>query len=495
MFKKSVLFLVLLVLPFAMVSAQDPASTPDPMAMDDSSMMMDGVPSVTVSDQISLDGTVLIDSAYSASAGFVVIHIDNGGAPGPVIGQRSINAGWNFNIAIDIAASQATPMMFAMLHLDDCAAGVYEFGTVAGCDSPVAVDGAVVTPAFNVAIINVFDQPYSDAGIGFTSATIPVDGWMVIHSEANGGPGPVLGQSQISAGTSSVTVIVAAEGRTDNVWPMLHIDDCAIGTYEFGTVEGCDAPVIVDGAVATTQMTTVSSARVADQVVIHGDNAPEGAMMMMMDAPAVMAKSVVSVGPGFLVIHTEADGAPGPVAGVAAVSEGLNVNVNIVLDMNAPTPNLWPMLHVDDCAVGTYEFGTVAGCDAPVRVNDAVVTFPISAAPSMTFSDQALEMHDDGEMNLHIDSALIDAHGWLVIHSSADGAPGPVLNQYPLLSGNNTGIEIAVDPAAAGAQVFPMMHYDTCAMGVYEFGIVEGCDSPVFVAEAVVVAPLAILSE
>jgi hypothetical protein len=462
------------------------------MTATEEAMMMDGVPSVTVADQVSLDGSVTVESSYSAGPGFIVIHIDNNGAPGPIAGVRAVNPGWNYNVVIDVDTTMVTPTLFAMLHLDDCAVGTYEFGTVQGCDAPVAVDGNVVTPAFSVAVINAYDQPYSEAGIGITSATIDTLGWMVIHSEADGAPGPVLGQAQLQPGTQSVIVAVAAEGRTDNLWPMLHVDTCAEGTYEFGTVEGCDGPVVVEGAVATVQMTTVPSARVADQIVIYGDNTP-----MMMDgmmAAMVTAKSVVSAGPGFLVIHTDNEGAPGPVAGVAPVTDGLNLNVMVTLDMTAPTPVLWPMLHVDTCEVGTYEFGSVEGCDGPVRVNDAVVTFPINAAPSMTFEDQAVQTHEDGEMHVHIDSALIDAPGWMVIHSSADGAPGPVIGMYPLLTGNNVDVHVTIseDP---GTQVFPMLHYDTCEMGVYEFGTVEGCDAPVFVMEQVVVAPMAILSE
>jgi hypothetical protein len=77
---------LLLALPLA-AGAQDPAATPE------ASMMMEGTPSVTVSDQTITNGAVTIESAYSAGAGFVVIHIDNDGAPGPVAGQRSINNG------------------------------------------------------------------------------------------------------------------------------------------------------------------------------------------------------------------------------------------------------------------------------------------------------------------------------------------------------------------------------------------------------------------
>jgi cytochrome c5 len=120
-----------------------------------------------------------------------------------------------------------------------------------------------------------------------------------------------------------------------------------------------------------------------------------------------------------------------------------------------------------------------------VLVNEQVVTFPIKAAPSLTMEDQVLE-----NGNLMIKAALIDAHGWIAVHSSVDGAPGPVIATYALPKGLSTNILISVDPAQAASQVFPMLHYDTGAAGVYEFGTVEGADGPVAVAGAVVVGPI-----
>ena len=54
----------------------------------------------------------------------------------------------------------------------------------------------------------------------------------------------------------------------------------------------------------------------------------------------------------------------------------------------------------------------------------------------------------------------------------------------------NQNIVVALDPAAAGDLVFPMLHYDTNDNGIYEFTVVEGADGPVFVAGEVVVGPL-----
>ncbi|HLV37492.1 MAG TPA: hypothetical protein VKY59_20405, partial [Spirillospora sp.] len=153
-------------------------------------------PSVVVSDQVSLDGTVRIDSAYSEGPGWVVIHIDNGeGRPGPVIGYAALNSGANHNISVPIDATQATPTLFAMLHADTGEAGVYEFGTVEGADGPVRdADGNVITPSFNVDIIYAHDQLLGDGNtVSIAAVVAQADGWLVIHQGVDGAPGPVAG--------------------------------------------------------------------------------------------------------------------------------------------------------------------------------------------------------------------------------------------------------------------------------------------------------------
>jgi len=232
--------------------------------------------------------------------------------------------------------------------------------------------------------------------------------------------------------------------------------------------------------------------RVADQIVMHGDG-----MEMMMDmAPTVTAYSVLAEVDGFIVIHSEADGGPGPVAGFAPVSAGINTNVLVELDAEVVTPRLWPMLHVDTGEAGVYEFGTVEGADGPVRVNDNVVTFGIEAAPSLQMVDQPIieAMMGNGP-HIYIDNALIDGAGWIAVHSSVDGSPGPVIATAPLVYGANHRVLVELDPADAGTQVFPMLHYDTGELGVYEFGTVDGADGPVAVAGNVIVGPVNITED
>ncbi|GAB4508798.1 MAG: hypothetical protein OHK0046_02330 [Anaerolineae bacterium] len=440
-------------------------------------------PTVEVTEQVVLDGTVTVDYVFSPGPGFIVIHTDNNGAPGPVIGQRLLSPGANYGVSVEIDAASATPVLYAMLHEDTGEMGVYEFGAVEGADGPVIVDGAPVTPPFNVAVINANDQFLTDNTFMAASVTVDAPGFLVIHADNNGAPGPVLGQTAIEAGTTA-DVAVALEGDvTQTLWPMLHVDTGEAGVYEFGTVEGADGPVILNGRVATVQFWTVPHVRVNDQIVTHGEG-----MEMMEMAPTVMAKSVLSEGVGFLVIHADNNGAPGPVLGFAPVSAGLNTGVAVELDTEGLTPVLWPMLHVDTGVEGEYEFGTVEGADGPVRVNDQVVTFPIDAAPSIVYNVT------DGEGVVTVEQALIDAPGWLVIHIDNNGAPGPVIGQAPLTPGLNTNIVISVDESMQTATVFPMLHYDTGEAGVYEFGSVEGADGPVRVAGAVVTGPAEVMA-
>ncbi len=459
-----------------------------------SAQEMTFTPSVTVADQYVFGNVVTIDEVVAAQNGFMVIHVDDNGRPGPVIGFAPVFTGVNSAVRVAIETASATPVLYAMLHDDTGTLGLYEFGTVQGADLPVRVDGALVSPPFNVAIIDAHDQFLDMDSVTIDSVTIAQDGFLVVHAGDANRFGAVLGFTPVSAGTTTdVTVTVAAEGRTDILWPMLHVDTGVVGEYEFGRVQGADGPVVIGGAVATSPIWTVPNIRAQSQIVITGDNVPSEAPATMADmvmAPSVFIDSVLFDANGFVVIHIDDGGRPGPVAGWAWFTPGYNEGVEVLLDMGVdPTPVLWPMLHADTGTVGEYEFGSVQGADLPVRVGDAIVTFPINAAPALVVNAQAI---GDGD-TVVIAEALIDAQGWLVIHSDSNGAPGPVIGVTALAPGLHRNVRVTLsDVQAAGARVFPMLHYDTGMINEYEFGIVQGADAPVRVGGNVVVVPLTI---
>jgi hypothetical protein len=442
-------------------------------------------PAVEVSDQVVVGGWVSVDYVYSDGPGFIVIHIDSEGRPGPVIGYRQLSPGANYNVTVPIDAASATPVLYAMLHVDTGEIGVYEFGMVEGVDGPAIVDGAPVTPPFNVAVLNVHDQFLDDNTLTAASVTVDEAGWLAVHVDSEGRPGPVAGYAAVEAGINlDVTVELDESMVTPVLWPMLHVDTGEIGVYEFGTVEGVDGPVRLGGAVAVTPIWTVPFMRIDHQIVTPGDG-------MDAMAPTLTARSVFAEEPGWLAVHTDSEGRPGPVAGYAAVEPGLNTNVTVALDESMVTPVLWPMLHVDTGEVGVYEFGTVEGVDGPVRVNDQVVVFSIFAAPAIVYDVRAVS-----DSSIVVAGALIDAPGWLAIHvDSGEGRPGPVAGYAPLTPGWNSNIVVAVDADMMTPTVFPMLHYDTGELGVYEFGTVEGADGPVRVDGNVVVGPADVVSD
>jgi len=125
-----------------------PEMTEAPMEEMTEAPMEEMTPAVEVHDQEITDGSVTISSVDMAVDGWVVIHTtDADGKPGPVIGHAAAPAGTTKDLSVAIDAEQATPQLFAMLHVDAGVAGTYEFP---GDDVPVTNEGAIVMAPFNI---------------------------------------------------------------------------------------------------------------------------------------------------------------------------------------------------------------------------------------------------------------------------------------------------------------------------------------------------------
>jgi LPXTG-motif cell wall-anchored protein len=91
--------------------------------------------------------------------------------------------------------------------------------------------------------LEVADQPLMNGAVSVAKVTAGQAGWVVVHLDENGTPGKVLGQTAVKAGETA-NVMVALNQNVDagtSLWPMLHIDAGAVGTYEF---PGADTPVM-----------------------------------------------------------------------------------------------------------------------------------------------------------------------------------------------------------------------------------------------------------
>lgn len=78
--------------------------------------------------------------------GWLVIHADEGGQPGPVIGYIEVPEGISTEVYIQVVPDEITPTLYAMLHVDAEPMGELNFPE--GDDVPVTVDGEVVVKSF-----------------------------------------------------------------------------------------------------------------------------------------------------------------------------------------------------------------------------------------------------------------------------------------------------------------------------------------------------------
>jgi hypothetical protein len=306
----------------------------------------------------------------------------------------------------------------------------------------------------------------SDGSVVIDSVTSDGPGWVVVRGVSGGGrPGPVLGETAVGAGTTdNVRVALNLDLATQQLFAALHTDDTNEGTWDFGAESGADAPVSVDGN-AVQQLFSAYVIQMADQTVA--------------DDNTVVADTVVMDGPGWLVIHSDNNGKPGPVLGYTAVRAGRNADVSVEISSDGRTDAIWPMLHEDTGTVGTYEFGTVDGADLPVTQNGQIAMFQIWTVPHIRAADQTVGTDDAGNPTVLIQSVLSQGPGFIVIHSDNNGQPGPVLGFAPLTDGVNTDVTVTLDQGTPGAVVWPMLHEDTGTVGEYEFGTVDGADLPV----------------
>ena len=274
--RKAVLLLTLLVVAVLAACQQAtpspteaPPSAPEPSSTPATEARVQ--PAVEVQDQKPMDGQVTIDKVVAEKDGWIVIHIEKDGKPGPIIGYAPVKAGENTNIQVTIDLEKATETLFAMLHVDEGQMGTYEFPN--GPDVPVKVGDKVVVKPFKIEMsmeegagengdmgggmggemgggmegmpmIEVQDQKPMDGQVTIDKVVAEKDGWIVIHIEKDGKPGPIIGYAPVKAGeNTNIQVTIDLEKATETLFAMLHVDEGQMGTYEFPN--GPDVPVKV----------------------------------------------------------------------------------------------------------------------------------------------------------------------------------------------------------------------------------------------------------
>lgn len=129
-----------------------------------------------------------------------------------------------------------------------------------------------------------------------------------------------------------------------------------------GSATTAAAPATTAAASATTAAAGGSATTAAAGGAVSGSI---DVVDQSSDGKSLTVKAVNITGAsGFIAIHQDASGAPGPVVGHADIPEGDSSDVVVTLDSPVTTGDFWPMLHLDAGTIGTYEF---PGPDGPVK--------------------------------------------------------------------------------------------------------------------------------
>lgn len=215
-----------------------------------------------VEDQVISRNMIMVEFAEVPADGWIVVHKDNNGSPvvPDIISEPvQIMEGETDNVMVPLDTMTSLmdgEQLWVMLHEDTGNEGEYEFDGSGTPDQPFTDGGDIVMKSIMIS------SPMIDAGnasydAGSNTVTIPsveaaVDGWLVIHNEdANGNivlPG-IIGKTMVDAGTSTDVEIQLDQGVNitsgQNLFPMLHIDNGDIGTYEFdGSPNTNDPPEV-----------------------------------------------------------------------------------------------------------------------------------------------------------------------------------------------------------------------------------------------------------
>jgi predicted lipoprotein with Yx(FWY)xxD motif len=481
-----------------------------------------GSPSVTVKDQQYDGTTVVVADVYSQGPGWMVIHNQVNGALGPQIGHTHINSGDNKNVAVKIDPTQATTVMYAMLHTDAGVVGKYEYP---GADVPTMLNGEMIAPLFTATVysdavkitpdIEVVDQNIANGKVTLASVSSRGPGWVtILKQDADGKPGSEIGYTAVKSGISqNVVVNIDATKATPILFAMLHTDAGAIGKYEY---PGPDAPQLANGQIVspsfnTTEMAASMTTPTADinaypmASMQSSTSTPVPGAGMVMATPSgsvspmvkvsdqslvngtVIVDEVVSVGPGWIVIYTtNANGQPNQPIGHAAVKDGDNLSVMVTVDPTLAQGTLYAQLQVDSGTVGTFEY---PGPDEPVMMGvqmisstfkiltanpTGVTAFPGILQPSITVSNQAIE-----NATVTVDQVVSNRNWWLVIHrQNPDGSMGEYIGATLVKNGVSTNVVVKIDLSRATPALYAMLHEDHGVIGKLEF---PGPDVPVMV--------------
>ncbi len=456
---------------------------------------------LTVSSQTISQNTIRVSNVNFDSKGWVVVHASNEDGtpvvPGIISEPLLVEAGSQNDL--ELTLTEVDDLMdgdklWVMLHTDDGIEGTYEFDGANGFDGPILSDGNIVMTDITVSApgITASNQVVNENWVTIGELKAAVDGWLVIHADnGSGAPGPVLGQTMVSAGINSDVAIdlgdaVFAGGEM--LFPMLHVESPADGMYGFP--ENGDGPEIFANDVVVVGIETL---------------APTGsisAVGQVVQGNMITASELTLNATGWVVVHASnatKDGpeVPGIISTPVQLPAGTNSDVAIELNSDfalSAGDVIYIMLHTENGVIGEYEFDGANGFDGPIT------TAPITLeAPSGSFmaSNQVVSQN-----TLMVESITVGQPSWVVVHRDNGAgsfvAPGIISNPVAIDAGTTENVAITFkddEPLSDGETLWIMLHNESGTIGAYEFDGANGFDLPITFSSIDIEAPSVMVSD
>ncbi len=207
-------------------------------------------PDVFVLDQPLVNGEIVVERVVSDGPGWLVVHFDDDGDLGLIIGFVPLVDGVNEVVTVPLVETAVTDELFIMLHSDEDPVGEFDFP---GGDPQRLYNGRVMDPVpFRINPGNALftrdqilqpDENGRDAIVTVPLVMADLETWVVIRRDDDGEQGEIIGQVWLPAGVNrEVMVKVDPAQVTDTLYAVLHHD--ADGDQNFDYPEGGDQPLL-----------------------------------------------------------------------------------------------------------------------------------------------------------------------------------------------------------------------------------------------------------
>jgi hypothetical protein len=322
-------------------------------------------PEITITDQEILDdGLLQVEAVYAINPGWLLIHNDDDGAIGSLLGFAAVHAGLNETLTVQIPWREAAPTLHAVLYEDRERANQLDFPEG---DLPVIVNGQPVLSTFAVTLppdILVLDQPIIDGKIIIDRVISNGPGWLVVYYDDGGLPGLIIGSAALTDGLNELVEMEVVESAvTEQLHLQIHDDLEPIGQFNF---PGTDNPRQYRGRLlaTTTFLTNSGNYLVAeDQKLIE----------KTINIPLVVIGE-----PAWLVIRSGSEPQAGSFLGRVWLPPGINRNiaVELALDPDLTYEALVAVLHTDAEVFEQFEYPN--GDDRPLEYNGRIIYAPFN---------------------------------------------------------------------------------------------------------------------